>query len=240
MLNCFKVALYITAFGILSSGIGGFIGGAFNINRKGVIAFLYEITSGIMTGIVCFEMLPESFEIASIYISIIGIIIGVAVIYSLDILIKRFNKSKSESKIISLIIMISMSFHNAIEGLAIGASFVFSFSLGITILISIFLHDIPEGMIVGITSKIDEKSNIKAILNSCISGAFVGIGGFIGNYIGNISNYYISLSISIAAGAMLYIVACNLIPEANINKKNKLIDMTYILGIVLGWILSKI
>lgn len=233
------LGLYMSFFGAISSSIGGFLGGFFNIKSKNMIAFLYELTAGMMTGIVCFEMIPESIEISNTMFSILGIAIGVAIVYITDIIIQKFNK-KEKRGIIALVIMFSMAIHNAIEGLAIGSSFIFSFSLGFTVLISIFLHDIPEGMVVGITNKINNKTLKMIIINSAIVGSFVGVGAFIGGYIGKINQINIAISLSIAAGAMLYLISCQLIPESKENTKNKVIYTTYILGIMVGMLISTI
>ena len=136
--------------------------------------------------------------------------------------------------------MLSMAIHNAIEGLAIGSSFVFSISLGASVLLGMFLHDIPEGMVVGITSKIEGKHTKRIIFETSIVGACVGIGTFIGGYLGKINEKYIAISLSIAAGAMLYLVACELIPESKKNSKEKKIYLAYIIGIIMGALLSKI
>ena len=57
MHNTFSFGIYIAILGAMSSLIGGFLGAIICINKKSVISFLYEVTAGIMTGIVCFEML---------------------------------------------------------------------------------------------------------------------------------------------------------------------------------------
>ena len=234
MKNILILGIFTMILGVLSSLIGGFLWTIFHIKTKRTISILYELTAGIMTGIVCFEMLPESFEISSLIYSLIGIIIGVMVIYILDILVYKFSKKSNATKKVALVVMISMAIHNIIEGLAVGSGFSFSLNLGITVLLGIFLHDIPEGMIVGITSKISGKKNKNIMIETAIVGACGG------NYIGKMDDRYISLSLSVAAGAMLYLVACELLPESKINSKSKNIYLMYIMGIVLGALLSRI
>ena len=242
MKNSLILGIYMSVFGALSSLTGAFLGAVICINKKSFISFLYEITAGIMTGIVCFEMLPECFEIASVTYSIIGISIGVLVIFLLEYIIRIINSKKANNnkKIVSLVIILSMAFHNAIEGIAIGSSYAYSSSFGFIVFLGMFLHDIPEGMIVGITSKVNGKKIKNISFESILVGACVGIGTIIGGYIGNIDNKYISLSLSMAAGAMLYIISCELIPESKENSKNKLIYLTYVLGILIGAIISNI
>ena len=242
MKNSLILSIYMSAFGAFSSLIGGALGATICINKKSVISFLYEVTAGMMTGIVCFEMLPECFEISSISFSIFGIIIGTILIFLLDYIIRiiKIKNTNNNKKILSLVIILSMAFHNAIEGIAIGSSYVYSSSFGFVVLLGMFLHDIPEGMIVGITSKVNGKNIIKIIFESILVGACVGIGTIVGGYIGNIDNKYISLSLSIAAGAMLYIVSCELIPESKEYIKSKIIYLAYVLGLLISAIISKI
>ena len=135
-----KITLLITLLGSVSSGIGGILASIFKVKSKNKISAMYEITAGIMTGIVCIDMLPESFEIAPIIYSILGVAVGLILVY----IIEKTNNNKNVSTM-SLFVVISMAIHNAIEGLAIGTGFSHSFSLGLSILISMFLHDIPEG-----------------------------------------------------------------------------------------------
>lgn len=232
--------LYMGVFGAISSVIGAFLGTIFNIKSNAVISFLYQLTAGVMIGIVCFEMLPESFEMANVIYTLIGILFGIIFIFFLDIVIKKTNNKKDINKVIGLIVILSMSFHNIIEGLAIGSSFVYSLSLGTTVLIGMFLHDIPEGMIVGITRKIEGKTLRKIILESSFVGACSGCGSYIGNLVGKINEKYIAMSLSIAAGVMLYLVACELIPTSNELYKSKKIYITFIFGIIIGALISKI
>lgn len=234
-----KITLLITLLGSVSSGIGGILASIFKVKSKNKISAMYEITAGIMTGIVCIDMLPESFEIAPIIYSILGVAVGLILVYIINFIIEKTNNNKNVSTM-SLFVVISMAIHNAIEGLAIGTGFSHSFSLGLSILISMFLHDIPEGMVVGITSKVSGNKFLKNVLNSIIVGACVGIGCFVGNIFGNIGDRYISFSLSIAAGAMLYIVACELIPNSKELKPKRVVSIMYIVGIIIGGILSKI
>lgn len=240
MKDALILGVYMSILGAISSFIGGTLGSICSIKSKKMVSFLYEITAGVMTGIVCFEMLPESLGMANIICSVIGTCVGVLLIYILDLFIQKLNNTKNNSKIIALVVMLSMAIHNAIEGLAIGSSFVFSISLGISVLFGMFLHDIPEGMVVGITSKIEGKHIKRIIFETSIVGACVGIGTFIGGYIGKINEKYIAISLSIAAGAMLYLVACELIPESKENSKDKKIYLAYIIGIIIGALISEI
>ena len=251
-MNFIQIVLFFTLLGAISSGIGGLLSSFIKTKSNKVIASMYEITAGIMTGIVCFDMLPESFEIASIIYSILGIICGILMVYYINYLVEKNEKKYDEikgkfhfkiskkSKIsnTALVVMVSMGIHNAIEGLAIGSGFSYSYSLGISILISMFLHDIPEGMVVGITNIKDTNNKFKVIINAILVGACVGIGCVIGLILGNIDDRYIAFSLSIAAGAMLCISSCDLLVESKKLTNSKIVSVMYIIGIIFAAIIN--
>lgn len=74
----------------------------------------------------------------------------------------------------------------------------------------------------------------KVLLYVILSGVTTGIGAFVGKIIGGISESVIAMCLSFAAGAMLYIVSVELIPESNGLYKGKLATMGTIIGFILG------
>lgn len=234
MENLLINTIILALVGIISTGLGGVISAIFKIKNKNMLAGVYEITAGLMTGIVCFSMLNESYELSGIFVSVIGVFIGVFIVYFLDSIIENVKNIKKES-VTSISVVCAMALHNIVEGIAIGTSFFISKNVGISMLIAIAVHNIPEGMVVGIVNK---ENFLKPIVFSSIVGAFLGVGGLIGGMLGGISNFTISICLSLAGGAMLYIVSCDLIPASKVIVINKKNSIMYILGIILGLILS--
>ena len=234
LIESIKIAILVSLLGGVSSGLGGILTSIFRVNNIKYISALQQITAGIMTGIVCFEMLPQAFKIANIFIGIMGLFIGINVIYFIDRFINSRKARNNNKYIVSLVIMISMAFHNIIEGLAIGTSFSYSISMGVTVIIAIILHDIPEGIVVGISNNIAGKSKLSNIYNTILVGLVTGIGAFLGKLIGNVGDIFISVSLCVAAGVMLYIISCELIPESQMTYSSKKINISYILGIIIG------
>ena len=77
-------------------------------------------------------------------------------------------------------------------------------------------------------------SKLKSIILTAISGITTGIGALVGAIFGNISEALIGMSLAFAAGTMLYIVSCELIPESNKLYKGRFSSMGNMLGIILG------
>ena len=73
-----------------------------------------------------------------------------------------------------------------------------------------------------------------------LSGVATGIGALIGAIIGEISTGVISICLSFAAGAMLYIVSGELIPEANNLYKGKMPMISNVVGFIIGILVTQI
>jgi len=236
-----NVFFLVFVMGIITSVVGVLIGNGINSKRNNVVASLYEISAGMMTGIVCFEMIPKSIEISNIYLTLFGCVSGVILVLILDIFVNRSKKAKDNLiNTSALIIIISMSIHNIVEGIAIGSAFVFSLSLGISILILNLVHDLPETIVVGIGLNKEKSNIVKKLIKAVFLGMPTAIGAIFGIILGTISDTYIALSLSLSGGCMLYIVSCDLIPSSKEISKKKIVSLIYVIGLLLGLYIIKI
>lgn len=200
-----------------------------------------------MISIVCFDLIPEALEISGISLILLGIIFGVICMIACDILVqKKFNnkekKSSSTNSLLKtgIIVSIGLALHNFPEGLAIGSGFGASLKLGYSLALAILLHDIPEGVSMAVPMKNGGMKISKVIFYVILSGITTGIGAFFGALVGTISQEIIAICLSFAAGAMLYIVSGELIPESNKLYKGRIASIGNILGFILGILAVKI
>ena len=80
----------------------------------------------------------------------------------------------------------------------------------------------------------------KIMIYVILSGIATGIGALIGVIIGKISQKIIAICLSFAAGAMLYIVSGELIPESNKLYEGRIVALGNIIGIIIGIVVTKI
>ena len=239
MEDIIKTTLIGLFFGTFGTTIGGVIGVKFKNPSKKFLSFILSFASGLMLAIVCFDLLPEAFELSSLPIAFLGIMIGIIAMIFCDVLVdKKFN-SKSIRKQNTLlktgmIVSIGLALHNFPEGLAIGSGFGASLKLGLSLAIAICLHDIPEGISMAVPMKNGGMKVSKVIFYVILSGITTGIGAFFGAILGGVSKSVISVCLSFAAGAMIYIVSGELIPESNQLYHGRMTAIGNMLGLLIG------
>jgi ZIP family zinc transporter len=239
MNNIGIISIYGLIFGMVGTTLGGIIGAFIEIKSNKILSFILELASGLMTAVICFDLIPESLSSLNITLTILGILIGIISMILCDNIVNKLvdsNKKFKQNSLLKtgLIIATGLAIHNFPEGLAIGAGFDFSPDLGLKLAIAIAIHDVPEGISISLPLKNSGTSKLKAIIITILSGISTGIGAFFGAVIGNISEIFIGLSLSFAAGAMLFIVSCELIPESKSLYHGRFPSLGNMIGLILG------
>lgn len=147
--------------------------------------------------------------------------------------------------IAGIVMAFAIALHNMPEGMVIGASYAgdagdLMGGAGFLVAIVIGLHNIPEGMSVSVPLISGGMNKWKAVGITALSGAPTIIGAILGYSLGLLSPIWLSLSLSFAGGAMLYVVFGELLPEAFLMWKSKLPGAFALLGTLVGVILVHI
>lgn len=151
------------------------------------------------------------------------------------------NDSKKDMLVAGLIMFAAIALHHLPEGITIGASAAISNDAlsGSALIMSILigLHNIPEGMAVSVPLISGGMKRWKAVLLTALSGVPTIIGAFIGYLIGDMGPLLLSLSLSFASGAMLYVVFGEIIPQGLLMYRSKAPGFVIILGMIVGLII---
>ena len=105
------------------------------------------------------------------------------------------------------------------------------------IVLAVTLHNIPEGMAVAVPLISGGMSRTKAVLLTAVTGAPTVIGALLGFWVGMLSPLALSLSLSFASGAMLYVVLGELLPEGILMWRSKMPATAALVGILVGLLL---
>lgn len=158
------LVLATTLSGVVGTGLGGLIGALFKKDSSRTASILLSLAGGVMTAIVCFDLVPEALQsvgqpvrISNVLWVIVGILVGVGVVYLLNYWIdKRTNVEdphiddehpRTADDLDELIHSNHLEQHKE-KGSSL-------FVAGIIMACAIALHNIPEGMTIGAASAVN-------------------------------------------------------------------------------------
>lgn len=204
-------------------------------------------SGGIMIAASFFSLLNPAIEMTTslnqktcIVISI-GFILGVLLLYLFDLFYKHLEEKQqnySSNKKRCLMLVSSITIHNVPEGLIIGCSFgsliynITGSSLisAITLALGIGIQNFPEGCAVSLPLRREGYSRFKSFfigqLSAIVEPIFAVLGAILIMKIKVILPYLLSM----AAGAMFFVVVSDLIPESQKNKNKNLMTIITLIG----------
>lgn len=138
----------------------------------------------------------------------------------------------------SILLVLAITLHNIPEGLAIGVAFgavaygLPSASLGaaVALAIGIGLQNFPEGTAVSVPLRREGMSRKKAFFYGQLSGVVEPIAGVLGAILVLSMQAILPYALSFAAGAMLFVVVEELIPESQLSGNTDLATMATLIG----------
>lgn len=95
--NLIKTTLLGLFFGTFGTGLGGIIGAKLNIKSNKLLSFILSFASGLMIGIVCFDLIPEALAISEFGSVITGIVFGILVMVICDVIVQNKLSLKKNS-----------------------------------------------------------------------------------------------------------------------------------------------
>ena len=180
----------------------------------------------------------------------LGFLAGIAFLLLLDFVVPHIHNGNEEEGIKqnklskTFKMMFAVTLHNVPEGLAFGvaAAGVMSGSISeqalLVLSIGIAIQNFPEGAIVSMPLKEEGHSKGKAFLFGFISGVVEPIAAGLAILVTYFVSAILPFTLAFAAGAMIYVVAEELIPEANRGEHSNLATIGLAVGFVLMMILD--
>ena len=248
-LNYIYQALLATLFTYLMTGLGASIVFFFKNISKNIMDAMLGFAAGVMTAASFFSLLSpaiehcEALNLTPWLIIFLGFFSGGLLLFISD---KVFNKLLSKKNKRILMLVSSITIHNIPEGLAVGIAFgsIYYGLTGATTLsaimlaIGIGLQNFPEGSAVSIPLLREGMSRKKAFFYGQLSAIVEPIFGIIGALLVLKVRILLPFFLSFAAGAMIYVVVSELIPESQSNKKKEVMAIFTIIGFSVMMILD--
>ena len=140
----------------------------------------------------------------------------------------------------------AVTLHNIPEGMAVGVTFAgalignsgITIAGALTLAIGIAIQNFPEGAIISMPLKSEGMSKLKAFLYGTLSGIVEPIGAIITILLTSKVVPILPYLLSFAAGAMIYVVVEELIPEAQEGEHSNIATIGVAIGFVIMMILD--
>lgn len=236
--------LLISTLAGLATAVGALI--VIMIKQPGekMISVMMGFAAGIMIAISTLELIPEAVELGGVLNTAIGFMLGALMMFALDIFVphshmgsgEKENDEKTKLKKMGYFIFLGIALHNLPEGLAIGAGFEAQDALGLSIAIALAVHNVPEGMATAVPLISGGVSKMKVLALTLVAGMMTPVGTALGIAIFRISESFVSIGLSLAAGAMIYIVSDELIPHSH-GTHSHWANIGLLLGFLLGFLI---
>lgn len=165
-----------------------------------------------------------------------GFILGGLFLFALDHALPHLHPGSEESEgpksrlKRTTLLVFAVTLHNIPEGMAVGLSFALSLQAGasftlagaIALALGIGLQNFPEGAAISLPLKKEGCSNSRAFIYGALSGIVEPIAGIATVAIVGTATLIMPWLLSFAAGAMVYVVVEELIPEAHLDEHSHL------------------
>ncbi len=239
-----EICVITFAAGVIGTGLGGLFGVISGSAEKTTVTFLLSLSAGIMLSVVCFDLLAESLKTGGVFLTCAGTALGFLIISLLSGITEKISPAKRQGVgsgrqlyMSGLFTAAAIALHNFPEGMVIGSSRVggvASDSAALAVVIGV--HNIPEGAAIALPLKLGGMKSVKATALTALAGAPTVLGALLGYFLGTLSDMWLSLSLSLASGAMLYVVFGELLPESE-NANGSSGAFAAVGGVLLGMVI---
>ncbi|RXZ80780.1 ZIP family metal transporter [Paenibacillaceae bacterium] len=198
---------------------------------------LLAFTAGIMVAASTYGLIPAALKLSNLAVLCFGVLLGAIVLNFLEQFIPHLDVQHGKSGVIldskSLMVVAAMAFHNFPEGLSVGASYASdNESLGPVVAFSIGLQNIPEGFLVALFLINQKVNRLIAVLMASLTGVIEIIASLLGFSLAAAATALVPYGLAFAAGAMLFIVYKELIPETHGHGYERAATFSFLVGLL--------
>ena len=219
---------------------------------------LLGFSSGVMVAASVWSLLMPSMEMnesmgkMAIMPTTVGFLIGMGFLLLLDLLTPHLHIDAQSpegpkshlSK--TAMLTLAVTLHNLPEGMAVGVVLAGAMQGGIgisevaaaTLAIGIAIQNVPEGAIISMPMRAAGNSKWRSFVIGTLSGAVEPLGAILVMMLSAFLIPFVPYTLAFAAGAMMYVVVEELIPEASTEPHSNLSTIGFAIGFSLMMVLD--
>lgn len=203
-----------------------------------VLDTLLGFAAGVMLAATAFSLLVPAIDIGGPWVAGAGVLLGALFLDLLDRVVPHLHAGAGpEGPTSSLrkvwLFILAITLHNFPEGLAVGVGFgAGQDSAAVALAVAIALQNLPEGLAVALPLLREKYSPARAVLIAAATGLAEPIAGLLGAAAVTIAKPLLPIGLAFAAGAMIFVVSDEIIPETHRGG----FEREATLGLVIGFV----
>ena len=226
--------------------------------RKQVQRALAGVAAGVMVAASIWSLLipaieqSENMKALSFFPAVVGFWIGVLFLLALDHLIPHLHVGSEQSEGPksklgrTTMMVLAVTLHNIPEGMAVGVMYAgllagntkITAASALALSLGIAIQNFPEGAIISLPLRAEGESKGKAFLGGVLSGVVEPVGAVLTIIAAQLIIPALPYLLSFAAGAMLYVVVEELIPEMSQGEHSNIGTVFFAVGFSLMMVLD--
>ncbi|UOQ43926.1 ZIP family metal transporter [Halobacillus salinarum] len=202
---------------------------------------LLAFTAGIMVAASTYGLIPSALKLSSMSVLAAGILLGTFTLMLLEIVVPHHDlqHSKNNRHVNIHLFLIAMALHNLPEGISVGMSYASHYSdLGPVVAFAIGLQNLPEGFLIALFLFMQSVRGVKMVILVSATAMAEFLAGMAGLYFGESFTSLVPYGLAFSAGAMLFVVYKELIPESHGDGNERTSTFSFILGFLIMTVLT--
>jgi len=245
-------ALYATLFTWFVTALGASLVFFFKKMNRAFFDGMLGFTGGVMIAASFWSLLSPAIEMsegegfAKVFPAAIGFFFGALFLFGLDKVLPHMHVNFKEAEGVktpwhkSILLVLAITLHNIPEGLAVGVIFggvaagIDGATIGgaVALAIGIGLQNFPEGFAISMPLRRQGLSRRKSFMYGQLSAIVEPVAAVIGAYAVMTFQPILPYALAFAAGAMVFVVVEEVIPETQQDKYSDIATMGFIVGFI--------
>jgi ZIP family zinc transporter len=235
----------------LATGVGALPALFFKNISKNVFNSMLGAAAGVMLAATAFSLLVPGMNYGNliwpgrgIYVVSIGMLIGALFLHFADRQLPHVHfDSVPDAQLDSFnkiwLFIIAITIHNFPEGMSVGVSFGSGeLNNGVVLAVAIALQNIPEGLAVALPLVGLGYKPWRAVAIATLTGLVEPVGGLLGITMVTVFTSILPIAMGFAAGAMLFVISEEIIPETHANGRSRYATFALMIGFIVMMILD--
>ena len=240
------IGFFVCILSGLATGVGALPAIFFKEISNDIFNGLLGAAAGVMLAATAFSLLLPGIEFGNeiwpdkgLWIVAIGMLVGAMFLHLADKKLPHLHfGSELTSQVDSLqkisLFIVAITIHNFPEGMSVGVSFgTGDMHNGLVLAIAVALQNIPEGLAVALPLVALGYNKWKSVGIATLTGLVEPIGGLLGITMVSVFSSVLPFAMGFAAGAMLFVITEEIIPETHSNGRSRYATFALMFGFIL-------